>query len=128
MQNHPQKRGRHVSLLSQGIEKISCQLLYIAVVVVRVKTPSPCTHPQTLSLYMSFKPRGLWVISDCMETTPPRTPRKRSIWQGKDESTREHREKRKGVWFSNTHISFKIYTENVEFNAFHLRRGCSLRI
>jgi hypothetical protein len=30
-------------------------------------------------------------------------------------------EERNGVWFSNAHLSFKIYTENVEFNAFHLR-------
>jgi hypothetical protein len=25
------------------------------------------------------------------------------------------------VWFSNARVSFKIYTENAEFNAFHLR-------
>jgi hypothetical protein len=37
------------------------------------------------------------------------------------EREREREEEGHGVWFSNARISFKIYTENVEFNAFHLR-------
>jgi len=28
---------------------------------------------------------------------------------------------------THTHISFKIYTENVEFNEFHLRRGIFIK-
>jgi hypothetical protein len=60
-----------------------------------------------------------------MENYPAPSP-KRGIWQGKDEvheskRERESREERKGVWFSNARISFKIYNENAEFNAFHLR-------
>jgi hypothetical protein len=59
----------------------------------------------------------------------PSTPKIVASGKGKTRSTRERREERKGVWFSNTHthISFKIYTENVEFNAFHLRRGMFIK-
>jgi hypothetical protein len=37
------------------------------------------------------------------------------------------REERNGVWFSNARISFKIYTENAEFNAFHLRTSAFVK-
>jgi hypothetical protein len=51
----------------------------------------------------------------------PLHPQNVASGKGKTRSMRESREERNGVWFSNAHISFKIYTENVEFNAFHLR-------
>lgn len=64
-----------------------------------------------------------------MENYPLR-PQNRGIWQGKDENyeTAWGREKR-GVVLkqTHTHISFKIYTENVEFNEFHLRRGIFIK-
>jgi hypothetical protein len=56
----------------------------------------------------------------------PLYPQNEASGKGKTRSMREGRKREKGCGFqththTHTHISFKIYTENVEFNAFHLK-------